>query len=112
MADKTTESRVAIRSGKRLVLPDKPEGLLADLFETANAHIRSKVEHPLRVIKQQFSFQKTRLRGLAKNRCRINVLVTLTNIFPARLKLFGTVWEWGWCIQSLGLRLINQRKEG
>jgi IS5 family transposase len=82
---------VAIRPGKRLVLPDKPEGLLADLFETANAHIRSKVEHPLRVIKQQFSFQKTRLRGLAKNRCIINVLAALTNLFLARGQLFAKV---------------------
>jgi len=36
------------------------------LIETAKAHIRSKVEHPFRVIKQQFDVQKTRLRGLAK----------------------------------------------
>ncbi len=46
MAGKTTEFRVAMRHGKRRVLPDTPEGRLADLVETAKAHIRAKGEHP------------------------------------------------------------------
>jgi len=41
------------------------------------------------VIKQQFGFQKTRLRGFAKNRCKINVLVALTNLFLARRQLLA-----------------------
>ena len=45
-------------------LPDTPEGRLDDLVETAKAPIRAKGEHPFRVIKQQFGFQKTRLRGM------------------------------------------------
>jgi len=36
------------------------------------------------VINQQFGFQKTLLRGLAKNRCKINVLGALTNLSLAR----------------------------
>lgn len=90
MACKTTEFRVAMRPGKRRCLPETPEGRLQDLIETAKAHIRSKVEHPFRVIKQQFGFQKTRLRGLAKNRCKINVLAALTNLFLARRQLLAT----------------------
>ena len=54
-----------MRPGKRRALPDTADGRLEDLIETAKAHIRSKVEHPFRVIKQQFGFQKTWLRGLA-----------------------------------------------
>ena len=42
--------RVAMRPGKRRVLPDTPESLLDDPVETAKAHIRAKVEHPFRVI--------------------------------------------------------------
>jgi IS5 family transposase len=42
------------------------------------------------VIKQQFGFQKTRLRGLAKNRCKINVLAALSNLFQARRHLLAT----------------------
>ena len=64
MAGRTAEFRVAMRPGKRRAIPDSAEGKLLDLVETAKAHIRSKVEHPFRVIKQQFGFQKTRLRGL------------------------------------------------
>ncbi len=90
MAGKTTELRVAMRPGKRRALPDTPEGRLQNLIETAKAHIRSKVEHPFRVIKQQFGFQKTRLHGLAKNRCKINVLAALTNLFLARRRLLTT----------------------
>ena len=46
-------------------------------------NIRSKVEHPFRVIKQQFSFQKSRLRGLIKIRFKIYVLAALSNLFQA-----------------------------
>ena len=64
----------AQRPCKRTALPEMPDGKLQDLIETPKAHICSKVEHPFRVIKQQFGFQKTRLRGLAKNRCKIHML--------------------------------------
>jgi IS5 family transposase len=84
MGGKTTEFRVAIRPGRRRTLPDTPEGKLQDLIETTKAHIHSKVEHPFRVVKQQFGFQKTRLRGLAKNRCKLNVLGALMNLFMAQ----------------------------
>ena len=90
MAGKTTQFRVAMRPGKRRALPETPEGRLQDLIETAKAHIRSKGEHPFRVIKQQFGFQKTRLRGLAKNRCKIHVLAALSNLFQARRQLLMT----------------------
>jgi IS5 family transposase len=69
MEGQTTTFRIAMRPGKRRVLPDTAEGRLDDLVETAKAHIRAKGEHPFRVIKQQFGFQKTRLRGMVKNRC-------------------------------------------
>ena len=57
-----------------------PADRLNDLVETAKAHIRAKVEHPFRVMKQQFGFQKTRLRARLKNRCKIHVLVALEPI--------------------------------
>jgi IS5 family transposase len=90
MAGKTTAFRVAMRPGMRRALPDTPEGRLIDLIETAKAHIRARGEHPFRVIKQQFGFHKTRLRGMAKNRCKVNVLAALTNLFLARRQLL--VW--------------------
>ena len=51
---------------------------------------RLSSDNPFRVIKQQFGFQKTRLRGLAKNRCKINVMAALTNLFLARRQLLAT----------------------
>jgi len=73
MEGKTIGFRVAMRPGKRRALPDTPEGRLDDLVETAKADIRARGEHPFRVIKQQFGFHKTRLRGMLKNRCKVNV---------------------------------------
>jgi transposase, IS5 family len=87
MEGKTTTFRIAMRPGKRRALPDTTEGRLDDLVETAKAHIRAKGEHPFRVIKQQFGFQKTRLRGMVKNRCKVKVLAALTNLFLARHQL-------------------------
>lgn len=39
--------------------------------------MRAWVEHPFRVIKQQFGFQKVRYRGLAKNGVQLNTLFAL-----------------------------------
>ena len=79
--------RVAMRPGKCRALPATPEGRVDDLVETAKAHIRAKVEHPFRVIKRQFGFEKTRLRGMLKNRCKVHVLAALSNLFMARRTL-------------------------
>jgi IS5 family transposase len=58
MAGHSVKFRLAMRPGKRRLLPDTPDGRLDDLVETAKAHIRSKVEHPFRVIKQQLDSRK------------------------------------------------------
>ncbi|WP_370593449.1 transposase [Synechococcus sp. BSF8S] len=52
--------------------------------------MRAKVEHPFRAIKQQFGFQKSRLRGMTRNRCKVNVLAALTNLFLALRQLLLT----------------------
>jgi len=91
MAGKRKEFRVAMRPGKRRDLPDNPKGRMQDPIETARAHARSKDELPFWVIKQQFGFQKTRLRGLAKNRYKTNVMAALTNLFLVRRRLLATV---------------------
>jgi IS5 family transposase len=70
-----------MRPGKRRALPDTPDGRLDDLSETARAPIRAKGEHPFRVIKRQFGFQKTWLRGMLTNRGKLVVLAALTNLF-------------------------------
>jgi len=49
---------------------------------------RPELSRPLNgYIKRQFGFQKTRLRGMLKNRCKVNVLAALSNLFMARHEL-------------------------
>jgi transposase, IS5 family len=71
---------------RNCLLAATPEGR-DDLVQTAKAHIRAKVEHPFRVIKRQFGFEKTRVRGMLKNRCKVHVLAALSNLFMARRTL-------------------------
>jgi transposase, IS5 family len=78
---------LSMKPGQPQVLPGTSEGRLDDLVKTAKAHIRAKGEHPFRVIKEEFGFQKTRLRGMLKNRCKVNVLVALSNLFMALRRL-------------------------
>ena len=82
--------RIAMRPGQRRALPDTAEGRLEDLFETAKAHLRAKVEHPFRVIKHQFGFQKTRYRGMKKNDHKLKMLFALANLYKIRHRLPAT----------------------
>ncbi|AVS98812.1 IS5/IS1182 family transposase, partial [Paracidovorax avenae] len=51
--------------------------------------IRARVEHPFRVIKQQFGHAKVRYRGLAKNTARLQVMFALGNVWMARRQLLA-----------------------
>ena len=58
-------------------------------LETLKAAIRARVEHPFRVIKRQFGYQKVRFKGLAKNTAQILTLFALSNLWMARKKLMA-----------------------
>ncbi|HEX3660768.1 MAG TPA: IS5 family transposase, partial [Acidobacteriaceae bacterium] len=51
------------------------------------ARIRAKVEHPFRVVKRIFGFEKTRYRGLRKNHQRLCVNFALANLYLHRKRL-------------------------
>lgn len=51
---------------------DNPK--VIDKIEHLKASMRAKVEHPFRVVKQQFGYAKLRYRGLAKNTARLTML--------------------------------------
>jgi transposase, IS5 family len=55
--------------------------------------VRAKVEHPFRVIKRQFGYQKVRYRGLAKNTVQIFALFALSNLWMARRSLFASTGD-------------------
>lgn len=49
-----------------------------------HASVRAKVEHPVRIIKCQFGYRKTRYRGLEKNAAHVFSLMALANLYQAR----------------------------
>lgn len=70
-----------MRPGKRKALD--PRGKLDRLLQKVqkiNASIRAKVEHPFRLIKQQFGHAKVRYWCLAKNTARPTLMSGLGNL--------------------------------
>lgn len=78
---------VAMRPGKRRVLPTERLGRLMEQYEHAKARMRAKVEHPFHVVKNLFRYRKTRYRGLAKNAAQLFSLFGLANLVMARRRL-------------------------
>ena len=86
-ANPTVAWQIAMRPGQRRALPHTKLGRLLNELERVKAQMRAKVEHPFRVIKRQFGYQKTRYRGLAKNHAQIVTLFALANVYQARRQL-------------------------
>jgi transposase, IS5 family len=74
-----------------------PEGDLKDAVKHTEhmkaAVVRAKVEHPLRVVKRQFGYQKVRFKGLLKNTAQIVTLFALSNLWMARRTLLASAGE-------------------
>jgi IS5 family transposase len=51
------------------------------------ARVRAKVEHPFRILKRVFGFEKTRYRGLRKNHHRLCASFALVNLYLHRKRL-------------------------
>jgi IS5 family transposase len=82
---------VAMQPGKRKALDMTTKwARLLEKAEKLKASVRAKVEHPFRVIKQQFSHAKVRYRGLAKNTARLTMLFALGNLWMARRQQMGS----------------------
>jgi IS5 family transposase len=62
-------------------------------LEYLKAAVRSKVEHPFRVVKRQFGYQKVRFKGLLKNTAQILTLFALSNLWMARRTLLACAGE-------------------
>lgn len=82
---------VAMRPGKRKRLDLRFKwARMLDEAEHLKASVRAKVEHPFRVLKQQFGYTKVRYRGLAKNTAQIRTLFMLSNLWMARRNLLAS----------------------
>jgi IS5 family transposase len=53
----------------------------------ARSRTRARCEHPFRVIKQLWGFNKTRYRGIAKNLARAQTMFALANLYALRHQL-------------------------
>ena len=51
--------------------------------------VLAKVEHPFRILKRIFDFEKVRYRGLAKNLHRLCAYFALSNLYLHRKRLAG-----------------------
>ncbi len=90
LKDSKVRWEVAMRPGKRRLLdPERELDRLLEKAEKLKASIRAKVEHPFRLIKQQFGYAKVRYRGLAKNTARLTMLFALGNLWMARRQILG-----------------------
>lgn len=55
----------------------------------SKSSVRAKVEHPFRILKRIFGFDKVRYRGLAKNHHRLCACFALINLYLHRKRLAG-----------------------
>ena len=85
---------IAMKRSKRQALDkDNAVDTLIEQHEKIKASIRAKVEHPFRVLKQQFGYVKVRYRGLKKNTAQIVTLFALSNLWMARHKLIACMGQ-------------------
>src|ERR1022692_3714809 len=54
---------------------------------TTKSRVRAKVEHPFRILKRIFGFDKVRYRGLKKNHTRLCACFALVNLYQHRQRL-------------------------
>ena len=54
---------------------------------TTKSRVRAKVEHPFRILKRIFGFDKVRYRGIAKNHHRLCANFALVNLYLHRKRL-------------------------
>lgn len=78
---------IAEKRGKVKAIKNKRDRKQHERWEHFKASIRAKVEHPFRVLKQQFGYSKVRYRGLAKNTAQVLTLFALTNLWMVRRRL-------------------------
>src|SRR5690606_28530598 len=89
LKNKRMRWNIAERRSRIKALPKGELKQVSEDIEHLVAKVRSRVEHPFRVIKRQFGHTKVRYRGLAKNGAQLNVLFALSNLWMARKRLLA-----------------------
>ena len=78
---------IAMRPGARRALGDSEDDIETRTIERLKSKFRAHVEHPFRVIKEQFGYRKVRYKGLAKNTNHLYMLFALSNLYLCRRQL-------------------------
>lgn len=78
--DRKVQWHIAQRPAKRKSMS---KNSAAEKYEKLKAQIRAKVEHPFLIVKQRFSYNKTRYRGLEKNENRLSLLLAFSNLLTS-----------------------------
>ena len=81
--DREASWHIAMMPGKRKELACKKQ----ELLEKVKASIRANVEHPFRIIKQQFGFTKNRYRGMRKNNNQLQTMFAWASFYMCRTRL-------------------------
>ncbi|MGA9343406.1 MAG: IS5 family transposase [Rhodanobacteraceae bacterium] len=84
---------IAAKRGPIQAMPESEFKEATKELEYIKAAIRARVEHPFRVIKRQFGYQKVRFKGLAKNTAQVLTLFALSNLWLMRRKLLAPAGE-------------------
>jgi IS5 family transposase len=84
---------IAAKRGRVKAMPEDELKEATRHLEYIKAAVRSKVEHPFRVVKRQFGYQKVRFKGLAKNAAQILTLFALSNLWMMRRTLLNLAGE-------------------
>lgn len=87
---KKREWHIAEKRGRVKAMEEGPLKEATQELETLKARFRARVEHPFRVVKCQFGFQKVRFKGLLKNTAQVITLFALSNLWMARRRLLAT----------------------
>ena len=77
------------RSQRKALDHQQPIPAMQEQLEQVKSKIRAKVEHPFRVIKQQFGHIKVRYRGLRNNTQQLHTLFALANLWMAHGRLLA-----------------------
>jgi transposase, IS5 family len=75
---------------RRIFDPVRYKNFINELQRAKNrvkARVRAKVEHPFRILKRIFGFEKVRYRGLRKSHHRLCASFALVNLYLHRKRL-------------------------
>jgi IS5 family transposase len=82
-----TEQGVRYRVNRRAPRGNKNLSERWRRINRARSRTRACCEHPFRIVKQLWGFQKTRYRGIAKNLARAQTMFALANLYAVRHRL-------------------------